>query len=165
MKGLAHVTWSRAERTYGRTLEVTENLCRLKAPICSNTRPHKTHLHMRNKALQRPKQHNYTTRFSHFWQKKKEKHLISRHPPSACRLLRMPKVHRGPRQEPPPCVPGFVQMQEQSAAATWLVARRPLQPGVELVRRGSGRRSSRPAERSSTERWQLRGWPCSGGAT
>jgi hypothetical protein len=91
--------------------------------------------------------------------------LISRHPPSAYRLLRMMKARPGSRQEPPPCEPGFVQVQEQSAAATSIVALRPLQPGVELVHRGSGRRSSRLAERSSTERSQLRGWPCPEAAT
>ena len=91
--------------------------------------------------------------------------VISRHPPSACRLLRMMKARRGSPQEPPPCAPGFVQVQEQSAAATWIVALRPLQPGVELGHRGSGRRSSRPVERSSKGRLQLRGWPCPGAAT
>eukprot|EP00964_Phaeocystis_antarctica_P132407 scaffold96503_cov54-Phaeocystis_antarctica.AAC.1 len=75
------------------------------------------------------------------------------------------KARRGSRQEPPPCAPGFVQVQEQSAAATFVVALRPLQPGVELVHRGSGRRSSRPAERSSTGRLQLGGWPCPEAAT
>ena len=61
----------------------------------------------------------------------------------------MMKARRGSPQEPPPCAPGFVQVQEQSAAAIWIVALRPLQPGVELGHRGSGRRSRRPTENAA----------------